>query len=125
MIKKYKYSLLLMLIILYLSLKNADELSKIQFLNIPHFDKIAHFCMYFAFMSAILFESRKVAVKNHSFVVMSLFPFFYGILMEILQSTLTTTRNGSPYDVIFNTLGIILSIAIWLVIRSFYTDRFR
>jgi len=125
MIKKYKYSLLLMLIILFLSLKNAGELNKIQFLNIPHFDKIAHFCMYFALMSVILFESGKAAMKNHSFMVRALFPFFYGILMEILQSTLTTTRNGNPYDVIFNTLGIILSIAFWLVIRSVYKEKFR
>ena len=125
MIKRYKYSLLLSLIILFLSLKYADELNKVQFLNIPHFDKIAHLIMYFALMSVIILESRKVAIKNHSLVLMALFPFFYGILMEILQSTITTTRNGSPYDVIFNTVGIILSIAFWLVIRSFYKEKFR
>jgi len=125
MIKRYKFSLLLSLIILYLSLKNADELNKVQFFNIPNFDKIAHLCMYFALMSLIIFETRKKTLKIHSLLLLALFPFFYGILLEILQSTVTTTRTGSLYDAIFNTLGIIFSVAFWLVIRSFYSDKIR
>jgi len=125
MIKRYKYSLLLSLIILYLSLKNADELNKVQFLNIPNFDKIVHLSMYFVLMSLIIFETRKTALKIHSLLLLALFPFFYGILLEILQATITTTRNGSIYDAIFNTLGIILSIAFWFVIRSVYREKFR
>lgn len=125
MIKRYKYSLLLSLLILYLSLKNADELNKVQFLNIPHFDKIAHLIMYFSLMSVIIFESGKVALKNHSLILMALLLFLYGIMLEILQSTITTTRNGSPSDVLFNTLGIVLSIAFWLVIRSVFKEKFR
>lgn len=125
MIKRYKYSLLLSLIILYLSLKNADELNKVQFLNIQYFDKIAHLIMYCMLMSSIIFETRKAAIRNHSLLLMALFPFFFGILLEILQSTITTTRNGSFYDVIFNTLGIILSIAFWFVIKSVYKEKFR
>lgn len=125
MIKRYKFSLLLSLIILYLSLKNADELNKVQFLNIPHFDKIAHLCMYFALMSLIFFESRRTELKINSVFLLALFPFLYGILLEILQATITSTRNGSIYDAVFNTLGIILAIAFWFVIRSFYREKFR
>jgi len=125
MIKRYKFSLLLSLIILYLSLKNADELNKVQFLNIPHFDKIAHLCIYFALMSLIIFESRRAELKIHSVFLLALYPFLYGILLEILQATVTSTRSGSIYDAVFNTLGIILAIPFWLVIRSFYRDKFR
>ncbi|OFX42657.1 MAG: hypothetical protein A2X05_09335 [Bacteroidetes bacterium GWE2_41_25] len=91
----------------------------------PHFDKIAHFGMYFILMSVIIFETRKATLKRFSLFLMALFPFFYGTLLEILQSTITTTRNGSLYDVIFNTLGIILSIFTWIVLRSVYTEKFR
>lgn len=125
MIKRYKFSLLLSLIILYLSLKNADELNKVQFLNIPHFDKIAHLCMYFALTSLIIFETGKAALKIRSLLLLALYPFLYGILLEILQATVTTTRNASLYDAIFNTLGIIVSVAFWFAIRSFYSEKIR
>ena len=125
MIKRYKFSLLLSLVILYLSLKNAEELNEVQFLDIPYFDKLVHFCMYFALMSVILFETRKTAPKFNSLLLLALIPFLYGILLEILQATVTTTRNGNIYDAIFNTLGIILSLALWFVIRSFYRAKIR
>jgi VanZ family protein len=125
MIKRYKFSLLLSIMIFYLSLKNAAELNKVQFLNIPHFDKIAHFFMYFALMLAIIFETRNSAIKTGSLLQLSVIPFLYGIFLEILQSTITTTRNGNTYDVIFNSLGIIVSILFWLMIRSVYKKKFR
>jgi VanZ family protein len=121
MIKRYKYSLLLSLVILYLSLKSADELNNVPFLNIPHFDKIAHLCMYFAFMSVVILETGKAAVKLRSLMFIAILPFFYGILMEVLQSTLTLTRYGSLNDVIFNTLGILLAILLRKVILYVYS----
>jgi len=125
MLKRYKYSLILSLLILYLSLKNADDLNKVQFLNIPHFDKIAHFCMYFTLMSIFILETRKSKVMNSSVLLLALFPFFYGIILEILQATLTTTRSGNVFDVIFNTLGILFSLIVWLLIKKTYNEKFR
>ena len=125
MIKRYKYSLVFSIAILYLSLKNANDLNKIQILNIPHFDKIAHFCMYFILMVLIILENRKASIIKLSLFTMALFPFFYGILMEFLQATFTTTRTASLYDVIFNTLGIIMSVFLWLLIQSVYKEKFR
>lgn len=120
MIKKYKYSLILSLIILILSLKSAEDLNKVKFINIPHFDKFVHSCMYFALMSLILYESRKQTLKVSNVMLLAAFPFIYGILLEILQSTVTTTRNGSFYDALFNTLGILLSILLWIILRKVY-----
>ena len=125
MLKRYKYSLILSLLILYLSLKNADDLNKVQFLNIPHFDKIAHFCMYFTLMSIFILETRKSKVMNSSVLLLALFPLFYGIILEILQATLTTTRSGNVFDVIFNTLGILFSLIVWLLIKKTYNEKFR
>lgn len=125
MIKKYKYSLGLSLIILILSMKSAEDLNKVQFLNIPHFDKFAHFCMYFALMSALIYETWRHSLKVSNVMMLAVFPFIYGILIEIMQATLTTTRNGSIYDAIFNTLGIFLSILVWIIIRRAYREKFR
>ncbi|HUX96011.1 MAG TPA: VanZ family protein [Bacteroidales bacterium] len=125
MIKRYKYTILLSLVILYLSLKNADELNKVQFLNIPHFDKFAHFCMYFALMIVAIFESRKSLIGNRPLLLLAIYPFLYGVLMEILQEILTTTRNASIYDVIFNTLGIFISVLVWMLIMRVYREKIR
>ena len=125
MLKKYKYSLILSLVILILSLKNAEDLNKVQFLNIPHFDKIAHACMYFALMSVLIYETWKHSLKVTNVVLLACFPFVYGILIEIMQATLTSTRSGSFYDAVFNTLGIILSILVWIIIRRVYSEKFR
>jgi VanZ family protein len=125
MIKRFRFSVILALIILYLSLKNGNDLNRIMPLNIPHFDKIAHFCMYFGLMSAIILESRKREKANSPIFLMAIFPFSYGILMEILQAVLTTTRTASIFDVIFNALGIFFSILLWQMIRSVYSEKFR
>lgn len=125
MIKRYKFSLALSLIILYLSLKNAEDFNRVQFLNIPHFDKFAHTCMYFALMSAVIYETWKSGLKMRHVLLLGLFPFLYGIIMEFLQATITTTRSGSPYDVIFNTLGVLISIAVWKIIQRVYKEKLR
>jgi VanZ family protein len=43
----------------------------------------------------------------------------YGGLMEVLQSTLTTTRHGDVVDWFADTLGIILGLVIYLLSIQF------
>ncbi len=125
MIKRYKYSLALSLVILYLSLKNAEDFNRVQFLDIPHFDKFAHSCMYFTLMSLVIYETWRSVFKINHVLLLALFPFLYGIIMEILQATITATRSGSPYDVVFNTLGILISIAAWKIIQRVNKEKLR
>jgi VanZ family protein len=72
-------------------------------------------------MSVVILETGKAAVKLRSLMFIAILPFFYGILMEVLQSTLTLTRYGSLNDVIFNTLGILLAILLRKVILYVYS----
>jgi VanZ family protein len=74
--------------------------------------------MYFGFMSVIIFETFIIGKKRHPILVFALIPLFFGITMEILQGLLTTTRSADIYDAMFNTLGILLSIVFWLVIKK-------
>jgi VanZ family protein len=99
---------------MYLSLTSSHTFDKVPFINIPNIDKVVHFGMYFGLMSAIILENRK-KIKNagHLFLI-GMVPFSYGILMEIFQSTLTTTRTGSVYDALANGAGILVSILLWL-----------
>lgn len=118
MIKKNKFSITLALLILYLSLTPGDSFDQVPLINIPHFDKIAHFVMYLTFMSVIIFENRKIIKDTKQIVCIALIPFSYGIIMEIFQFLLTSTRMGSLYDILFNLAGVIFSMLIWISVRS-------
>ncbi len=119
MIKKNFLSLLVALIIMFLSLAGSDSFDGVPFLNIPYFDKIAHFGMYFGLMSVLLFENRKQITGNRQILLLSSIPFSYGITMELFQTIFTVSRTGSIYDVIFNTAGILVSALLWSLIKPF------
>jgi VanZ family protein len=125
MIKKNFFSILVALVIMYLSLTSSHTFDKVSFINIPFLDKIVHFGMYFGLMSVIILENRKTIKSNRQLFIVSLIPLFYGILMEILQATLTTTRTGSFFDAFFDLAGILVSIALWLWIKPMIKESIR
>jgi VanZ family protein len=125
MIKKNIFSIVVALIILYLSLASSDTFKNVPFSDIPNLDKLVHFAMYFGLMSAIIFDNRKTIKSNRQLLLIALIPLFYGILMEILQATLTVSRFGSIYDVMANSTGIITSIIFWLMIKRFIKSSVR
>lgn len=117
MARKNIFSILLALFILYLSLVSSDKFQKVTFLNIPYIDKLVHFGMYFALMSVIIFENRKRIRRTWHLFLAVLIPLSYGILMEIFQTTLTSSRTGNCYDILFDSAGIFVSLLLWLYIK--------
>lgn len=118
MIRNYKWSIFSALVILYLSLANADALNRIPVIHFKGMDKLVHFCMYAFFTGVLLFENRKRIKQKVTIFIISLIPLFFGALLEILQSCLTTTRTGSVADLLFNIAGIIFSILVFLLLRK-------
>jgi VanZ family protein len=117
MIKKYILSILTALVILYLSLANAHTFDKVSsFIDFPNIDKVVHFGMYFGLMSVFVFENRKIIKGYKHLFLIGLLPFSYGVLMEILQATLTVTRTGSVFDALANGAGILVSILLCILI---------
>jgi VanZ family protein len=125
MIKKNIYSILVALLLLYLSLTNSEKFQKTPLVNIPFMDKIVHFGMYFLMMSVIIIEHRKSLRNSRNLLLLALIPLSYGILMEILQSTLTVTRTGDFFDALADAAGILVSVAIWLLIRPSFRQEIR
>ncbi|MEI6048299.1 MAG: VanZ family protein [Bacteroidota bacterium] len=117
MLKKNIFSIIVALIIMYLSLAGSDTFDDVS-VDIPYLDKIVHFCMYFGLMSVIIFENRKTLKNNRQLFLVALIPVFYGILMEILQSALTITRFANVFDAVSNTAGILVSLLLWIWIKS-------
>jgi VanZ family protein len=101
---------------MYLSMANSDTFDKVQ-INIPNFDKIVHFGMYFSLMSAIILENRKIIKSTRNLFLAGLIPLSYGIIIEIMQSMLTSTRTGSFFDVLANCTGILIAILLWRSIK--------
>jgi VanZ family protein len=119
MIRKNLFSILVALVLLFLSLTNADSFSRIELGDFPNFDKLVHFGMYFILMSVIIIEHRKNLSNPLNLFLLALIPLIYGILMEILQLTLTSTRSGDFYDALADAAGVLASALIWLIIKYF------
>jgi VanZ family protein len=125
MIKKNKFSILVALIILYLSLASSDTIDSVSFFDISFVDKIAHFGMYWGFMSVIILENRNLINSNLHLFLSALIPFAYGILMEFFQLTLSSGRSASFFDILFNIAGILVSVLLWLWLKPHLTGRVR
>ncbi len=87
-------------------------------LNVPYADKIVHFVFYlgFGFLGTLCFRERTngslgLGKTVGSVVVVAI---IYGIIIEILQYTLTADRMAELGDVVANTLGAFAGIGlIW------------
>jgi VanZ family protein len=70
-------------------------------------------------MSSILFENRKKSKNTAQLFLLSIIPFSYGVLMEILQFALTISRTASLTDIIANSSGILISLLFWLWLKPY------
>jgi VanZ family protein len=125
MIKKNLFSILIALILLYLSLTNTEKFEKIQLINLPFMDKIVHFGMYFVLMSVIIFENKRNIRNARNLLLVALIPLSYGILMEILQLILTLSRSGDFYDALSDAAGILTAVILWLLIKPYIKETVR
>jgi VanZ family protein len=125
MIKNNIFSILVSLVILYLSLANASTFEEIGFFDVPYLDKFVHFGLYFMFMSVIILEHRKSFSNTRQIIIVALIPVFFGALMELFQSGFTTTRKADVLDIMFNTAGTATAVCIWLFLTPYYRKQIR
>jgi VanZ family protein len=117
MIKKNLYSIMVALLLLFLSLINSEKFDKVKLAGIPNIDKLVHFGMYFLLTTVIIIEHRK-NIKNHiSLFLLALIPLAYGVMMEILQLTLTANRSGDFYDALADGAGVLASVILWMLFK--------
>ncbi len=107
-----KYSIWLAIlwtsILLILCFKTPSIEKKVYF---PSADKIVHFTFYFVFVilwSRYLLYKNILSKKSKSYLV--IIAILLGILIEIGQSILTTTRQADILDVVANSLGALIGI---------------
>ncbi|WP_269224591.1 MULTISPECIES: VanZ family protein [Flavobacterium] len=74
----------------------------------------------FTFVWYLFFRKQLITEKIVKPLLYSfLFSFTFGITIEILQQTITTTRNADIFDVIANSTGALLSISFIVISNKF------
>lgn len=78
--------------------------------QLPNSDKWGHSFAYFILTSSWLLTFYKYQKKKYLVVVSCI---LYGVIIELLQHTLTVHRTGDFLDVLANTAGILLSLVFF------------
>lgn len=108
-------AILLTLLIAFLSLITSR--SFVGAINIDNSDKYGHFISYFLLTYAWLYATRSYGKISRTAVVLA--TIFYGIILEVLQGTLTTDRSADIFDVLANSTGVILAVLLFSRLDKF------
>ncbi|MFV0249223.1 MAG: VanZ family protein [Tenacibaculum sp.] len=84
-------------------------------LPIKNYDKLGHLIVYLFLTLSWLFVLNK-NTKQIKIVIISCV--VYGIIIEVLQFKLTTYRTASYLDTIANTIGVLLALSIFLILKK-------
>ena len=79
-------------------------------IKVAHIDKLYHSFAYFVLTITWLFAFYKRQEKKLVIIISCI---IFGIIIEILQSTLTVYRTGDYYDILANSLGVLLALLIF------------
>lgn len=88
-------------------------------ITIPFFDKIIHGIVYVFFM--IVWLPYAIKAKGESkeiYWVVSLVIFIYGIIIEVLQGNFVTNRTQDYWDIVANTIGIVVGMVLFYKIKK-------
>ncbi|SNZ01038.1 VanZ family protein [Flagellimonas pacifica] len=118
MLKNYIFTLLFISWVLFVTVLSLFSFSDLDTgrVNIPYADKITHFSFYamFAILGCLFLRERTKGNLglNKAINLMVFVAVFYGMLIEVLQHTLTTNRMAEFGDVIANTFGAFVGVGL-------------
>lgn len=85
--------------------------------DVNHGDKIFHFLAYaiLSFLWYFVFYFKMSQTSKRAILYAVFLAVVFGIIIEVLQGTLTTYRAFDVYDAIANSLGALLTgIVLWV-----------
>ena len=118
-LKQYYKSILIGLLILWLSLTGSQIPVPGRLLDIPYLDKLGHLGMYTVFSAVLLLDSCSWHVNRGFRYLILLIPLIFGALMEVLQMTLTVTRKAEEIDLLANIVGISAGVLLAVIVKKF------
>lgn len=87
------------------SLKGISSFS----IKISHFDKIVHAISYFILALSWFFATQNDFKKKNFKAILILLLVSFGIIIEAIQGGLTTYRQADFYDILANSLGVLVA----------------
>ncbi|MFK5878143.1 MAG: VanZ family protein [Flavobacteriaceae bacterium] len=112
----YFISFALTAIIIYLSLSSLKHLP----VKISVSDKFLHSLAYVTLTLSWFFAIKKSHKQLKSKLYIALAIFIFGGVLEVLQEKLTANRTMEYYDVIANTVGILLALSSFSYLLKVY-----
>ena len=117
MLKKYAL-VIAVLYLIVITILSFISLESTPNLGIDFADKLVHFAIYFLF--ALLWFNYFNAKRILKPIAKSiLFAVVYGIIIEVLQESLTDSRQFDYYDIVANVLGALLIIPFLQLLKSY------
>ncbi len=114
--RAYLISSIITCLVTYLSLTSLTDLN----VEITISDKFLHSLAYLILTYSWLFAIKKSHLNLKTKILIGFVVFLFGIILEILQSSLTIYRHGDYLDIIANTLGIVLAIVTFNFLFRIY-----
>ncbi|MEA1784629.1 VanZ family protein [Arenibacter sp. GZD96] len=121
---KFKFKFLFfgwLILITFLSLDSFEGLDTGGF-NIPHLDKAVHFTFYFVAALLGCLALREQTNGHWNIVKTSIYVFLfcilYGIIIEVIQTNYTETRQGESWDVLANSVGALAGLMVLKILFS-------
>ncbi len=113
-------AIFLTLLIAFLSL---ISLRGIHVINVRNSDKFGHFFAYLCLTLSWLYASKAPPLKKVKKYIIILLIISYGIVIELLQGAITTSRQADFYDFIANTVGVLLATVIFKKINRMFLEK--
>lgn len=111
----FRYNLLAIVwsvIIIVLCSIPGQEFPDASFIDIPHFDKIVHFGLYFILsivtIKGIQQQNRFKLLKSHPYLSIVIYAVFLGVSLELIQYYFIPFRSGDLLDMLANFTGLLL-----------------
>lgn len=96
------------------------KFSKLPSFGVSGVDKYVHFTFHFVFtlLWGFYYWLKQNELKLQNLVQIVIISLSYGILIEILQETLTTTRHADIFDVLANLTGATVAFGLFVLIKK-------
>ena len=98
------------------SLIPGNDLPKVGWLHRLHFDKFVHACFYFIMCMLMYYslvkEWKLLSTQFQVLIASSFTAVGIGFVIEILQSNLISGRYFDIFDVLANTIGVVIAVLI-------------
>jgi len=114
---RYKFSLLLALIIILLSLLPDKNIPKSSLIDLPYLDKLVHMGMYGSLGLVALLELRCKQLCQRPVYILLMLLFLLSVIMEIFQALLIPSRAAEWLDLVANFIGLVGASLAWLILR--------